>query len=180
MLAGVYRTGRRLSGDRQRYRRMCTLCTSPIRAKKVTMLEPPYEMNGNGKPVIGINPMLMAMFWNICHRHHGEDPGTQVCAEHVARQPGNPPDTQQHDREQPDDHTAADQAELLADRREWEVGPLHRDVLGVGDLTVEPALCRRFPPVAMARNELRPWKMRSRSAGSLESWWKNTVIRLIW
>lgn len=25
----------------QRYRRMCTLCTSPIKAKKVTMLDPP-------------------------------------------------------------------------------------------------------------------------------------------
>ena len=53
--------------DSYRYRRMCTFWTKPISAKKVTMPEPPYEMNGSGRPVIGMMPTVMAMFWKICH-----------------------------------------------------------------------------------------------------------------
>ena len=53
--------------DGYRYRRICTFWTKPISAKKVTMPEPPYEMNGSGKPVMGMMPTVMAMFWKICH-----------------------------------------------------------------------------------------------------------------
>lgn len=53
--------------DGYRYRRMCTFWTKPISAKNVTMPEPPYEMNGSGKPVMGMMPTVMAMFWKICH-----------------------------------------------------------------------------------------------------------------
>ncbi len=49
------------------YRRMCTFCTKPINAKNVTRPDPPYEMNGSGKPVMGMRPIVIATFWNTCH-----------------------------------------------------------------------------------------------------------------
>ena len=48
--------------DGYRYRRICTFWTNPMSAKKVTMPEPPYEMNGSGRPVMGMMPTVMAMF----------------------------------------------------------------------------------------------------------------------
>ncbi len=60
--------------DGYRYRRMCTFWTKPISAKKVTMPDPPYEMNGSGRPVIGMMPTVMAMFWKICHSNIAKTP----------------------------------------------------------------------------------------------------------
>ena len=54
---------------------------------------------------------------------------------------GDAPDAQQHDREQPDDHTAAHESELLPHRREREVGPLDGDVvLRVRHRALQPPL----------------------------------------
>ena len=51
----------------QRIRRMWTDCTSPNRAKYTIRPDPPYEMNGNGKPVTGMICTVIATFWNVCH-----------------------------------------------------------------------------------------------------------------
>ena len=64
--ATVMASGGQNAPHTYRYLRICTFCTNPINAKKVTMPEPPYEMNGNGRPVIGMRPTVIAMFWKIC------------------------------------------------------------------------------------------------------------------
>lgn len=58
----------RLRQPGYRYRRMCTLWTRPNIAKNVTNPEPPYEMNGRGRPVTGMTPSVIATFWKTCHR----------------------------------------------------------------------------------------------------------------
>src|SRR5690242_18241042 len=46
-------------------RRMFTFATNPMAMKLVMIAEPPYDMNGNGMPVIGMMPMVMPMFSKI-------------------------------------------------------------------------------------------------------------------
>ena len=74
---------------------------------------------------------------------HREHAGADVRAEAVPRQVGDAPDAQQGDAEQAEQHGAADEAELLADGGEREVGPQHGDVGVVGERPVEPSLAEQ-------------------------------------
>ena len=49
-------------------------------------------MNGSGRPVIGITPIVIADVLEQLPEQHGEHAGAQVGAEHVAGQVGDPPD----------------------------------------------------------------------------------------
>ena len=43
-------------------RLICTLCTRPTMIPIASMCDPPYEINGSGKPLTGVSPRVMPMF----------------------------------------------------------------------------------------------------------------------
>ena len=59
-------------------------------------------MNGIGRPVTGISPMVIADVLEHLPQHHREHAGTDVGAQHVLRQVGDAPDPQQQQGEQAD------------------------------------------------------------------------------
>ena len=43
-------------------RLICTLCTRPTMIPVDIMCDPPYEINGSGRPLTGVRPSVMPMF----------------------------------------------------------------------------------------------------------------------
>ena len=94
----------------------------------MTSDEPPKEMNGSGMPVTGSTPDHRA---DVDDRL-GDDPGHQADGEQAAeavRCPGRRPQAEPGEGAEEGEHgEGADQAQLLADDREDEVG------VGVGQV----------------------------------------------
>ena len=99
--------------------------------KLAMIAEPPYDMNGNGMPVIGMMPIVMPTFSKTWIANIASTPiATSVPkkSDDKQRDAPEPPREQRVEREQ---RRAADEAEVLPHRGEDEVGVLlgHEAVL---------------------------------------------------
>ena len=89
--------------------------------------EPPALKNGSGSPVTGTSPIVIPMLmktWNVSRQAIPtaiSDPKRPGCAG------GHHQDPPHQHRVHDEDRCPADETELLADRREDEVGGLGRD-----------------------------------------------------
>ena len=104
--------------------------------------EPPYDMNGNGMPVIGMMPIVIPMFsktWNAKIAEHAD---REQRAEEIGRQQRGPPEPPHQQPVEPDQRRAADEAELLTHHREDEVGVLLGHVAEVGLAALEQPVAR--------------------------------------
>ena len=106
-------------------------------------------MNGSGMPVIGMMPIVMPMFSNTWNANSATNADADQRAEEVGRVvSGCSPDAPHQQREQAEQQRAADEAELLADRGEDEVGVL----LGHERQLRELALVEALAPDAAVRD----------------------------
>ena len=118
--------------------------------------EPPEETNGSGTPVIGRRPMTAPMLTNAWTTNQAVMPDGQQHAEAVGGAQGGADAEDAERDEQADDHDGADQAELLADDGEDEVG------VGVGqEAPLGPAGAearrRSSPPEARPTSDWMVW-----------------------
>ena len=104
--------------------------------------EPPYDMNGSGMPVIGMMPIVMPMFSNIWNANIASTPTATQRAEEVGRQQRDAPEAPHEQPVERDQRRAADEAELLADHREDEVGVLLGHVRDVRLAALEQPVAR--------------------------------------
>ena len=98
------------------------LISTPAAAMVITSDEPPKEMNGSGIPVTGSTPTTAPMLISVSAADPGHEPEREQRAEAVGRLRGRP-DPEPHEAAEEDEHQSGpDDAELLADDREDEVG----------------------------------------------------------
>ena len=99
-------------------------------------------MNGSGIPVIGMMPMVMPAFSKIWNTNSAMMPSAQQGAEVVAGELGRSPHAPHDDGQQRQQRRSPEEAELLADRGEDEVGVLLRNVAEPGLGALEQTLAR--------------------------------------
>ena len=95
--------------------------------------EPPYDMNGSGIPVIGMIPIVMPTFSKIWIANIASTPMATSVPKKSDDSRAMRQSRQAKQRVEQQQRGAADEAEVLADRGEDEVGVLfgHEAVLGL-------------------------------------------------
>ena len=99
-----------------------TLSRMPVAAIVTSSDEPPNDTNGSGTPVTGRMPITAPMLMNAWTDDPGGDARGEQRAEAVGRPQRGPHAEHREGDEQADDEQRADQAELLTDDGEDEVG----------------------------------------------------------
>ena len=134
--ARVLAAGPRLRAYRRRYHsarvwRMLMLCRMPRPIAMLTSDAPPCVTNGSGMPVIGMTPITMPAFTTSWNRIIDANPAANSVPNGIAGTPAGHQHPPQQQREQHEQHQAADEAELLGEHREHEVGGLHGEEIAL-------------------------------------------------
>ena len=106
--------------------------STPTPARFEIIAEPPTETNGSGMPVIGAMPIVMPTFTKTWNRNANTIPAATIApyrseARRHDLQPA--PDDEQVEKQE---HGCADEAALLGDRGEREVGRVRRQIVERG------------------------------------------------
>ena len=119
-------------------RRRATFATMPAPSIVITSDEPPADRNGSVMPDTGSRPTTAPRLITACPTIHAVTPAaTSVPKRSGARRATRKP-TRPKPGEQPEHEQAADEAELLADDREDEVGVRVREEHPLGAAGAEP------------------------------------------
>jgi hypothetical protein len=135
---------------------MCTLWTRPNSANHVINDDPPVGDERHRQPVHGMILSVIPTFWNTCHSSIVKTPGAEVGPSMSRdRWAMRQIRTSTIDEREQQGRTP-DQAELLPEGGEREVGPDRRDVAAVVSGPCSHPL-PKMPPVPTAFTALSTW-----------------------
>ncbi len=136
---------------------------------------PPWVTNGSGMPVMGMTPRTMPTLTISWKSSIAGEAARERQPEGSLGAPAHDEDAPDEQREERQHDHAAQEAQLLADAREHEVGGLHGQVSGPSMPLVRP----RPKQAAGAHRDLRLLQLEARAQGSAVGS-RNEMRRCFW